>query len=133
MRPTVTRGADIPSLAAPALTWSRERQQPGHLPPAPPFLDPPGDRLRVGPGRAAQVRGLLGQRLVQLPRTEALEDSSDLGEQVGPAVGEFTQSGYCRGFLGFAKRSPPGPLLRLSGEHGDEQPVSLRTFFDHMF
>ena len=40
------------------------RHHAGDLGPAPPFLDPPRDRLQVGAGLAAQVRGLPGERLV---------------------------------------------------------------------
>ena len=43
------------------------RRHPGGRPPAPPFLNPFRYRLRVGPGLAAQPRGLAGQRLARLP------------------------------------------------------------------
>jgi hypothetical protein len=58
---------------------TRERRLICRGPPALTLSDPRRDRLRVGPGLAAQACGLAGERLIQLPLTGALENAGDLG------------------------------------------------------
>ena len=68
---------------------TRERRLPRGGPPAATLLDPRRDRLRVGPGLAAEHRGLPGERFIQLALAGALEDPGHLGQEVGPAVREL--------------------------------------------
>lgn len=92
--------------------------------PAPPFLNPPRYRLRVSPGLTAQVRSLPGERLVQLPFRGALEDTGDLGQQVGPAARDGAEPGYRGGFLVSGERAPLRVMPRLAGKLGHDHPVS---------
>lgn len=79
----------------PAVQATRERPHPDGCPPAAAFLDPGRDRLRVGPHLPAQP----GERLVQLALRRALEEPSDLGQQVGPAIRQRLELGYRGGLL----------------------------------
>jgi hypothetical protein len=80
------------SRHAAAAPWRRTgpvlltRRVPDGTAAAAPFLEPCGDRFRVGPGFPAQPGGLTGEPLVQLPLVRALEHPGDLGEQVSPAA-----------------------------------------------
>jgi hypothetical protein len=93
--------------------------------PAPPFLNPPRDGRRVSPGLAAQVRGLPGERLVQLPFRGALEDPGHLGQQVGPAARDGAELGHGDGFLVSGERAPLRVMPRLAGKLGHDHPVSV--------
>jgi hypothetical protein len=112
---------------------ARERRPPRSRPAAPALVDPPGYRVRVSPGQAAQPRGGPGQRLVRLAFGSSLEDAGHLSQQVGPAACELAQRGHRGGFLVAGERAPPGPVPRLAGELGYEDPVSLRATIDHTF
>jgi len=102
-------------------------------PPSAALLDPPLDRLRVGPGTAAQACGLACERFVQFALGGALQDPGDLGRQVSPAARELAQRGHRGGFLVAGELSPLRAVPRLAGELRDEDPVSLRTIIDHEF
>jgi hypothetical protein len=83
---------------------TRERRQPRSRRPLPAHLGPRRDRLRVGPGLAAQPGGLAGQRLIVTALRRALEDPRDLGEQVRAPAGEL--AGWR------VTHSPPGALRK---------------------
>jgi hypothetical protein len=68
------------------VTRFRERRTASLRSPAPTFLDPSEDRVRVGPGLAAQHGGLALDRLVQLALPGAFLNPGDLGQQVGAPV-----------------------------------------------
>lgn len=122
-----------PLNLTPAPDATRRRRHPRGLPPAPPLLDPCRDRLRVGPGQAAQGRGLPAGRLVKLTLARALKDAGDLGEQVGAAASELAEPGHrgafpCLGQLALLRVMP-----RLASDLSDEQAASLRALIDHEF
>ncbi len=95
------------------------------LGPAPAFLDPPRNCLRVCSGLAAQVRGLPGERLVQLSLGRTLEDPRDFGEQVGPAAGERAEFGHRGSLLVLGQVAPPGVMPCRAGELGDEETIGI--------
>ena len=97
----------------------------GALGPVPPFLGPPRDRLRIGPGFAAQVRSLPYERLVELTFRRALEDPGDLGGQVGSAARDGTEFGHGGGFLLLHERAPLGVMPGLAGELGHDHPICI--------
>ncbi len=124
------------------LAWARrpgrlgesgERRPPGVRPALAAGLDPSLYRVRVGPGLAAQHRGLAGERLVQLALARALKDPGDLGQEVGPSARELPELGHRGGLFLAAQLAPPRPVPRLAVELGDEQAVSLRALIDHEF
>ena len=65
----------------------------------------------------------------------ALEDAGHLGQQVGPASGEFAEFGHRGGLLVRGEIAPAGVVPGGSGELGDEKPVSSRreTILIHLF
>ena len=88
--------------------------------PSPPFFDPCRDFLWISPGIAAQLGGLPFQRLVELPLARALQDASDLGEQISTASGELAQLLHRGRVFGLGQVAPLGVVLRLAGQLGDE-------------
>jgi hypothetical protein len=81
-----------------ALSRLRKRRSASVGPAATSFLDPRGDRRRVGPGHTAQPGSLPLDRLAKLTFGRALEDAGDLGQQVGAAARELAL-GHCGGSL----------------------------------
>ncbi len=65
----------------------------GGFGPAPALCSPPGKQGLVGTGRAAQLRGPAGERLVKPALGRALEDAGDVGEQVRAPGRELGQLG----------------------------------------
>jgi hypothetical protein len=63
----------------------------------------------------------------------ALEDPSDLGQQIGKARGQRAQLGHRGGLLIGGQFPPAGPVAGLARQLGDEDTVSLRTPIDHAF
>jgi hypothetical protein len=94
-------------------------------------LDPRRDRIRVGPGLAAQTRGLVPARLVQLSLGGSELEARNLGQQVGPAACELAQLGHRGGFLGFGRLAPPDVTPGGTGYPGDEDTATLWPFIDH--
>ncbi len=80
------------------------------------------------------MRGLARERLVEFPRGRALEDPGDLGEQIGPAVGELTELGHRGALLVPGQFAPPSVMPRRTGELGDEYTVrfSPQTILVHL-
>ena len=120
-------------LRSPAVQAARKRRRFRRGPPAPSLLDPRRDRGGVGPGLAAQHRGLAGERLIRLSLARALEDPGHLGEQVSASGGKLPEFGHCGGFLVGGQVPPLRPPARLAVDLGDEEPVSLRALIDHAF
>ena len=96
------------------------------LGPAPSFGGPVRDEGVVGSGEPAQGGGLAGERLIVPARGGALEDAGYLGQQVGPACGEFAEFGHRGGLLVAGEVAPSGVVPGGSGELGDQEPVSSR-------
>lgn len=67
--------------------------------PAPSYLDPAWDQVRVRAGRNAVAGGGLGHRVLDGSPVEADEEARYLGEQVVPVAGHLTQFGDCGGGL----------------------------------
>jgi hypothetical protein len=61
-----------PVMIAKELPEATRGRHPRGRPPAPPLEDPSGDRFRIGPGLAAQHRGLACERLIGILLGEAL-------------------------------------------------------------
>ena len=102
------------------------RRLAGGLGPAPSFGGPLRDEGVVGSGEPAQGGGLAGERLIVLALGRALKDAAHLGQQVGPAAGEFAEFGYRGGLLVRGEVAPAGVVPGGSGELGDQEPVSGR-------
>jgi hypothetical protein len=58
------------------------------------------------------LRGLPGEWLVQVAVGCAFEDPGDLGEQIGPSVGELTQFGHRGVLLVLGQLAPSGMVPR---------------------
>jgi len=112
---------------------TRERRLACGGPPAPPLRDPRRYRVLVGPGLAAQRRGLAYQRLIKLTLAGALEDPGHLSKEVRAAARELAQRGHRGGFIVAAEFAPPSAVARLPRQLRDEDTVSLRTPIDHAF
>ena len=116
-----------------AVQAAGERRYPRGIPPPAPLGDPPWCRLRAGPGLTAQLRGLAGQRLVQLALGCALHDPAYLGPQVSPAAGELAQCSHRGGLFIRGQLAPRRVMFRLARDRGDENPAGLRMLTDHAF
>jgi len=104
-----------------------ERRQPRGLGTTLPLRYPRRDQRVIGTGLAAQLRGALGQRLVEFTRGGSLEDPGHLGEQVTPAAGPCAELGDRGGFLLCGKRAPPGVMPRFAGQLSHQNPVGTRS------
>jgi hypothetical protein len=91
------------------------------------------DRLRIGPGRAAQARGLPHPRLIRLTLAGALQDARHIGQQVTSAARKLAQRRHRAGFLVLGELPPLRLVLRLTVKLRDEDPVGLRALIDHTF
>jgi hypothetical protein len=116
-----------PAGGSPAVKATRERRHARGGPTAPALLDPGRDRLRVGPGLAAQLGGLPRERLIELPLRGALQDPSHLGQQGHAPVRELAELGHRRGFLVPGQHAPPGVTPGGAGELRDQDAVTIRT------
>ena len=96
-------------------------------PPAPSFLDPCRDRLRVGPGVPAQLCGLAPEQLVKFALTRALHGPGDLGQKVGPDSCEHAQLPHRGGVLILGQLAPSCITVRRAGEPDDEDTVLIRA------
>jgi hypothetical protein len=103
--------------------------------PAPPLLDPPGNRLRISTRQAAQPRDGLGldRILGTFALSRAEPDPGNLGQQIAAASGQFAQFRRSRGCLRIVQGAPPGEPPGSAVKPCDEDPVSLRTVIDHAF
>jgi hypothetical protein len=102
-------GGGIGGLTAPlACIPPRERRHARGSPPAAPLLHPCGDRLPVGPGIAAQLRGLAAHL------GGAFENPGSLGQQVSAPGGEIAQRSHRGIVLGSREFSPPHMMHRLA-------------------
>ncbi len=91
---------------------TREQRLVHRSPPAATLLDPRRDRLRVGPGPAAEIRSLPLERLIRLALARTLQDPRHLDQQVRPADRELAQLPDRGVTLGSGQLPPPGVMPR---------------------
>ena len=113
------RGLTAPLACIPP----RERQHARGSPPAAPLLHPCGDCLPVGPGIAAQLRGLAADL------GGAFENPGNLGQQESAPGGEIAQRSHRGIVLGSREFSPPHMMHRLAVQLRYDGTVSFRDAY----